>query len=80
MADPNDRHILDLTVMNPTDSAFPQVLIDVPITSPLTGALYGQLDNAVSRELAGQQGRRAKKRFQEKTNKYRARVVCWKSG
>ncbi len=41
MADPNDRHISDLTVMNPTDSAFPQVLLDVSITSPLTGALYG---------------------------------------
>jgi hypothetical protein len=78
MADPNDdRHIPDLTVINPTDSVFPQVLLDVSITSPLTGALYGQLDNAVSRELAGQQGRMAKKRFQEKkTNKYRARVVA----
>jgi hypothetical protein len=52
MADPNDRHIPDLIVTNPTDSAFPQVLLDVSITSPLTGALYGQLDNAVSRELA----------------------------
>jgi hypothetical protein len=62
--------------MNPTDSAFPQVLLDVSITSPLTGALYGHLDNAASRELAGQQGRMAKKRFQEKTNKYRARVVA----
>jgi hypothetical protein len=62
MADPNDRHIPDLAVMNPTDSAFlPQVLFDVSITSPLTGALYGQLDNnAVSRELAGQQGRMAR--------------------
>jgi hypothetical protein len=34
------------------------------------------VDNAVSRELAGQQGRMAKKRFQENTNKYRARVVA----
>jgi hypothetical protein len=76
MADPNDRHIPDLTVINPTDSAFPQVLLDVSITSPLTGALYGQLDNAVSRQLAGQQERMAKKRFQEKTYKYRARVIA----
>jgi hypothetical protein len=52
------------------------VLLDVSITSPLTGALYGQLDNAVSRELAGQQGKVARKRFQEKTNMYRARVVA----
>ncbi len=44
--------------------------------SPLTGALNGQLDNAVSREVVGQQGRMARKRFQEKTNKYRARVVA----
>ncbi len=43
--------------------------------NPLTGALYGQLDNAVSREVAEQQVRMARKRFQEKTNKYRARVV-----
>jgi hypothetical protein len=76
MADSNGRHIPDLTVMNPADSAFPQVLLDVSITSPLTGALYGQLDNAVSRKLAGQQKKMANKRFQEKTNKYRARVVA----
>jgi hypothetical protein len=64
-------------VVNPTDSVIPQVLIDVPITSLLTGTLYGQLDNTVSRELAGQQGRMVRKRFQEKTNnKYRARVLA----
>ncbi len=76
MADPNDNHIPDLTVMNLTDSVFPQVLLDVPITSPLTGALYGQLENVESRKVAGQQERMARNCFQEKTNKYRARVVA----
>ena len=76
-ADPNDRHIPDLTVMNPIDSAFPQVLLDVSITSPLTGALHGQLDNnALTRAAAGDQGRMARRRYQEKVNKYRARVLA----
>ena len=79
-ADPNDRHIPDLTVMNPIDSAFPQVLLDVSITSPLTGALHGQLDNTLTRAAAGDQGRMARRRFQEKVNKYRARVLANRFG